>query len=206
MTKVFAVARFALIFGALAFASGARADIIEFTPSSADPNDTATPNTGAYGSTAAVSIGYSEYSYNFTHSYGTLDGGTGDAVYSDNNTSTFVMTFNAAPGYSVTLDSFNLATYNGITGTNGTVDISVTGGGSPYSLSGAMPSPSTFTTYSPGETGTSLTLTITNLYDVGINTIGFTSTPLSVPEPSSMVLVAIGGAGLSRIARRRRKA
>ncbi len=46
-------------------------------------------------------------------------------------------------------------------------------------------------------TGSSLTLTITNLYDVGINEITFSEAAVtSVPEPSSAVLAVIGGLGL----------
>jgi hypothetical protein len=53
-------------------------------------------------------------------------------------------------------------------------------------------------------TGTSLTLTITNLYDVGLNTIVFSET--AVPEPSSAVLAVLGGGmSLLGIALRRRK-
>ena len=64
-----------------------------------------------------------------------------------------------------------------------------------------------FSTYSPDVTGSSLTLTVTNLYDVGINEITF-SEASSVPEPSSAVLAMIGGLGLVGAAwlRRKRKA
>jgi hypothetical protein len=124
--------RCSIVLGFLAFAGIARAGTIEFTPSSSDPNDGATANTGAYGSTANVSVGYSPYVYAYSHGYGGLDGGTGAAIYSDNYTpNIFAMTFTAAPGYTVTLDSFNLAQYSI---DSYQVDISISGGSSPYNV------------------------------------------------------------------------
>jgi hypothetical protein len=204
LNKTFAVVRLALILSVLAFAGVARASTIEFTPSSSDPNGGGTANTGAYGSTANVSVGYSPYVYAYASGYGGLDGGTGAAIYSDNySPNIFAMTFTAAAGYTVTLDSFNLAQY---TTSMDSVDITVTGGSSTYMLTDT-PAGGTgnFSIYSPDETGTSLTLTITNLYAVGLNTIVFSETA-AVPEPSSAVLAALGGGiSLLGVALRRRK-
>jgi hypothetical protein len=67
-----------------------------------------------------------------------------------------------------------------------------------------------FTVYSPDETGSSLTLTVTNLYDVGANTIIYSETAdaPSAPEPSTalMAMAAMaGGMFLFPASRRRRK-
>jgi hypothetical protein len=188
MKSFFVICRFALALAVLSFAASARASIV-FAPSTASPNTTASANTGAYGSDANVSVGYSAYTYNYPNGYGGLDSGTGAGIYSDSSPYTEVMTFTANPGYTVTLNSFDLATYDAITES---VNISVTGGATPYSLTGATPSTSTLTTYSPNETGTALTLTITNLYDVGLNEINFTESS-SVPEPSTAGMFAIAG-------------
>ncbi len=182
----------ALIF---AFAGIAHATVIEFTPSSASPNTTGTANAGAYGSDSHVSVGYSPYVYSYPSGYATLDGGTGAAIYSDSYNSAdgtydLTMTFTAAAGYTVTLNSFELATFDGLSEAD---NISVTGGTSAYSVTGVTPSTSTFTTYSPGVTGTSLVLTITNLYDVGLNTISYSETAVATaPEPSAFYLALLG--------------
>jgi hypothetical protein len=171
---------------------------IEFTPITPDPNDGGAANSAAYGSDANVSVGYSPYIYNYPDGYGALDGGTGAGIYSDNylpNIAT--ITFVAKPGYTVTLDSFELATYLGESESDA---ISVTGGQSAYSFTDS-PSTTTFTTYSPNETGTSLTLSITNLYDVGLNTITYSET--AVPEPASWLLM-LGGFTMAGIGLRRR--
>ncbi len=209
MTKTFAHRGFALPLAALlAFAGIARADTtLEFSTDGGDPNDTGSSITAGYGSNAPgtpdVTVGYSPYLYNFSHGYGGLGGGTGFAVYSDNSDNYGgvpsyygVFTFTAALGHTVTLESFNLAQY---TTSSDQVDISVTGGSSSYSLTNVTPAGGTgnFSTYSPNVTGSSLTLTITNLYDVGINEITFSEAAVtSVPEPSSAVLAVIGGLGL----------
>lgn len=194
----------------LCMSSVAHATVIEFTPSTANPNATGTANTAAYGSDSNVSVGYSPYIYNYSSGYGTLGSSTGDGVYSDNYNSAdgtydLTMTFTAQPGYTVTLNSFELATYDAL---SESVNISVTGGSPAYTLNNAAPSTTTFTTYSPNITGTSLTLTITNLYDVGLNTITYTETPTtsSVPEPStwSLAFIVMFAAGIwSRIRRNR---
>lgn len=180
----------------------ARAALIEFGPSTADPNDTGSANTNAFGSDSVVSVGYSAYTYNYPSGYGGLNSGTGAGVYSDNDSSTLVMTFTATAGSTVTLNSFNLAQY---ADSSDAVDISVTGGGSPFTVTDTTPAGGTgnFTTYSPDETGTSLTLTVTNLYDVGINEISF-SESTAAPEPASLTLLGVGIAGLigSRLRRR----
>lgn len=197
--------RFVVALAVLGLAASARgATIIEFIPTTASPNITASANTGAYGSNASVSVGYSGYTYNYTTGYGGLDSGSGDAIYSDNTAETLAMTFTAAPGYTVTLVSFNLAQY---TTNNLAVNISVTGGASSYSLTATTPAGGTgnFTTYSPNETGTSLTLTVTNLYDVGANTFVYSSSS-SAPEPSAALMAAMaGGMFLFLTARHRRK-
>ena len=140
-------------------------------------------------------MGYSAYTYNYSYGYGGLNGGTGDGLYSDTydyTTDKYIetMTFTAAAGYTVTLDSFNLAQYYG--GYN-QVAISLTGGSTPYSLTDTpLGGTGNFSTYTPDVTGTSLTLTITNLYDVGLNTIVYSETlqATAVPEPSTALLAA----------------
>jgi hypothetical protein len=185
------VQRFVLALAVLGFAANARGGVIEFGSTTADPNDLGSANTGAYGSDANVSVGYSAYTYNWTPGgYGGLDGGTGIGVYSDNNAETLVMTFTAATGYTVTLDSFDLAQY---TTSVEMVNISVTGGTPAYSLTAQTPAGggTNYTTYSPDVTGTALTLTVTNLYDVGINEITYSETAVAgVPEPSTSLMVA----------------
>jgi MYXO-CTERM domain-containing protein len=197
--------RFALAVAVLSLTASARGGTIEFGTATASPNTTASANTGAYGSDANVSVGYSVYTYNYSHSYGGLDSGSGDAIYSDNSPGYELdMTFTAAAGYTVTLDSFNLAQYST---DDYSVNISVTGGASSYSLTDTPPGGSgNFTTYSPNETGTALTLTITNLYDVGANTIVYNETSVgSAPEPSTALMAAaVGGMVLFGAIRRRR--
>ncbi len=199
--------RWSIVALAVAVTGVARASVIEFTPSSPSPNTTATANSGAYGSDANVSVGYSPYIYNYTSGYGTLDSGTGDGIYSDNYNSVtgsydLTMTFTAQAGYAVTLNSFELATFDALAES---VNISVTGGGTAYSLSSNSPSTTTFTTYSPNETGTTLVLTVTNLYDVGLNSISFSETPVaSAPEPAALPL-AIAGSLVLLVAGKRRR-
>lgn len=188
-------------------AGQAEAGVITFGLSTPDPNATAVANTGAYGSTAHVSVGYSAYTYNWGGSgYGGLDGGSGNAVYSGSRPYTITMTFTASLGYTVTLDGFDLAQYSRKTDT---VTISVAGGTSPYGLTdtplGGTVAPN-FSTYAPSVTGSSLTLTITNLYNVGLNAIRFSEAPVApVPEPATLAVfgaVALAGA----LGYRRRKA
>jgi len=54
-------------------------------------------------------------------------------------------------------------------------------------------------------TGTSLTLEIANLYNVGINEILYTETT-SVPEPTSLMLISAGIAGLAAARRKAARA
>jgi len=202
--KIFLFQRFALALIVLSFAASAHGGTIEFTPSTASPNASASDNTDAYGSDANVSVGYSAYTYNYASGYGGLDSGSGDGIYSDNSPYTETMTFTAAPGYNVTLDSFNLAQYSD---SDVSVDISVTGGASLYSLADTPAAGAgNFTTYSPDETGTSLTLSVTNLYDVGLNTIVYSETPVATgtPEPSTILMAAMAaGIFIFQAARRR---
>jgi hypothetical protein len=183
-------------------AGAARANVIEFTSTTPNPNSTGTANTGAFGSDANVSVSYSPYMYNWTAgSYGTIDG-TGIAVYSDSSPGYVgVITFTGLNGYTITLNSFDLANWDGYSATG---NVSVTGGQTTYNLPGQTPSSSTYTVYTPNETGSSLTLTVTNLYDIGINDISFTeNAPVATPEPASLAL--LGGAVAALFGARRRK-
>ena len=157
----------------------------------ANPNATASANTGAYGSDANVSVGYSAYTYSYGDYYGGLGNGSGGAIYSDDSPYSEAMTFFADPGYTVTLNSFDLAQYY----TSNCVSISVTGGTSSYSLTSTPAGGDGFTFYSPNITGTALSLTITNLYDVGLNEITYSETQAtSTPEPSTVLLATMSGA------------
>ena len=122
---IITVRRFAIAVALLSFAGIARAGstTIQFSPTSGDPNDTSSTITAGYGSNAPgtpdVTVGYSPYLYNDSGGYGGLGGGTGDAVYTENYTYSggvyyyvTAITFTAAPGDQVTLDSFNLAQYS----------------------------------------------------------------------------------------------
>jgi hypothetical protein len=175
---------------------------IAFNSASSNPNATAVTNTNAYGSSPEVSVGYSPYVYNYSAGYGNLGSGTGDAIYSDNySPNIYVMSFTAAPGFKVELNSFDLAQYS--SGSN-SVDVSISGGSSAYSDS-FIPAAGTHSTLDPDVTGTTLYLTITNLYDVGLNEISYSWLPISsVPEPGAWVLTLIGIGGLGAALRTRR--
>jgi hypothetical protein len=189
----------------------AHATTITFTASTPDPNGTGSSITGGYGSDANVSVGYSPSVYTYASGYGTL-AGTGAAAYDDNTDETLTMTFTAAAGYTVTLNSFDLAAYEEYNTPgyyNYPTDITVTGGATTYTNNGSYPDGYTYTTYSPNETGTSLTLTITDLYYVGINDISYTENAVPVsatPEPSSLILSLTGVFGLVAAGFRRRRA
>lgn len=196
----------ALFAASALFSVDATAGAIIFLPSTSSPNTSNVANTGAYGSSAHVSVGYSGKSLDWGSGYGGLGNGTGAALYSGASNPTEVMTFVAAAGYLVTLDSFDLAQYGSYADS---VDISVTGGSAVYSLTGQTPAKGigNFTTYSPGMTGSSLTLTITNLANVGLNNIRFSEAAVAaVPEPTSLALVFLGGMACTLAGRRRQQA
>jgi PEP-CTERM motif len=146
---------------------------------------------------------------------GTGDSNHGYGAYTGSGSArdTITITFTAAAGWTVTLNSFKLGTFGGTnagvlgvdTAANlGTaLSVSASGGTGSFTPVSNQSYATGSTTYSPAVTsaiGGVLTLTYSASNSVAIDDINFTTT--FVPEPASMGLLAIGGFGL--MGRRRR--
>jgi len=173
---------------------------------------TATPEAGfSYGAgggfTPNVLVAYTPNAEVETRNWdGTGFGGPGTTVlYNTSGQTGYSITFTADPGYTVTLDSFNLSRYrdttiDSITVSNG-VDSDLVF--SDFAVNGAgFISPSLANVAATGQT---VTLTFADIFWVdyyGVSDIQF-SQQVVIPEPSSLALLAFGVLGLCRMTRKR---
>ena len=196
-----------LAIGLMAAPAGA-ATVLTFEPESALGNDLEINDN--YGDNVSANVqGGFEYdgeadTPNVTVEYTGLKAYTGSygdlarVAYLDAVSS---VTFTADPGFVLTLNSLDLAGYDGAA----TLDeITVTGVTSPFAQS-AIAAPATgHNTVNVGVTGSTLTLNFADSSGglVGVSNISFSQSAAAVPEPTAVALVGMAGVGL--LARRRR--
>lgn len=156
----------------------------------------------SYGSIPTLSVGNSNACYWNASSSGYNYGDLNDSVYNCDNATNMTFLFAPQNGTAWTLDSVDIAAYDGdAPGDNYMVTLT-DGSGNLLWSSGTVLAPSLgHLTLTPGVTFTdAVTLNAGTNWNVAISNIHLTD-PVPTPEPASLVLL---GSGLIAVLRRRR--
>lgn len=208
----------------IACASVAQADMINFDSVSGGAvsngygnTSTVTVSYQAVDSTGTVVTGYSNnisvfhpFIFNFYGDLGTVAtppgfGPSGNLDYNE-------ITLTPASGYSVTLDSFEVAPFVGTAPHSQFFALLDQNGNVLTEYTNQTVATSSHLTYSPDYTlNGPITLKFGTSSDIGVNYIDFTSqpsVPVATPEPPSLLLLIVGGMfvlGIVRLMNRRRR-
>ena len=175
-----------------------------------------TDSVGSYGSGGGATPNVTvDYFGGRTQLWTTGFTGLTNVLFEEDPNVTFGLTLTAADGYDVTLESFELSSWQSTTRTIPEIFVDADGSSAFSNSDFALPNDSATTFNDFSATGSSITLGIdgnglgADLSDIGLDNVVFSQSavaPIPLPAGGILLLTALGGLGGAGALRRRRRA